>query len=1658
MTVERLLGALAGADIEASPTEVAEALWLAARIEAQQGSEPPPGLPSSTDATEPAAASKAPTSSPAEPLPSGPEPPAGPDAVAPPPEPPPAPGDLYAARPRDTAGSGPVVPAVAVRAPAAAALPGGLDLLRALRPLKRNVASTRHVIVDEQATADRIAEEQVVLPRLLPAPERWLSLVIVVDGGPSMLVWHSLVQELRTLMEGLGAFRDIRVWHLQQGNDGRLGIRSRALSSAPLHDPRELIDPSGRQAVWVVSDCIDGTWRSGEADRVLGLWGRKGPLAVLQPLPQRLWHRSGVRPVSARIHAGEPGIPNPRLRVEHHDLLPGSPPPQGMPVPVLEIEPAWLKSWARLVTGTAYGGVDGMVALVGPGRPRSNDRPEPAWPTTSSVREPTSPIELVKRFRATASPEAFRLAGYFAAVPLTLPVMRLVQRVMVRSPRPAHLAEVFVSGLLMRQNEAGSLEEASYDFVAGVRDVLLGTMRASEMRQVCEEVSRYVGARMGHTRDTAALLRLPWGSGHHSLGVEERPFAGLPPEVLRRLGFTQDLTEEQGLTEEQDLTAGPSTRSAEEAPSPPAEPPSEDETSGQDDQVDPRPRMPARTFTMRTPPTPVSKVFQPMLFVGLGGVGCQIGAELEAGFRRALCGPDGRALGGHPGMVPHQLPNVLQFVYADFSQSELAGLPHLSVENSLRPAYAGTARATHDLLPEPDSSPEITRLLRLTMRDEVQDWLPPNVNEPRVTPLRFGAGQLPTVGRAALFGTLRHGLDPVMGPLLEAVDSIGRSVAEIRDLGGGRNFGCDVFVAFSVAGGTGAGIFLDYLHLIGEAFRVKGFPGARIHPLVVMPSAFPASAGGGREADLNAARALVDLFHLVDEQNAPADEHDLDSDLSDPPRGIRYPGNAYPIRLRPATVPTAFLFSGTAGIHQDDLRSSVVSLVMSLVGTEPSGGSGANVFRTDDHPTFSRSFVDHGLHRGMRTSSGIGARGASTSLVASMTTPVDELAEMFSTRLLAASVRRLSGPVARPYHEYASIIRQTFIDSGLGDLWNRGSLPVPEPDPVPRGGAAIEQVLRDRIAEMEILLRDLEHRVTRRAPILAEQFAPRVTVERLLHRMDPFQVEQILNGVPGDRDPVTALGFLGMLDNRSREPARPPGVEAHPPLVSRIQRRLGGLSRPRWGDDEVVAALEEQDRWYRWRSGTIWHQAWRAQRERWRPALTAAHEELTRLVDAFREHADHEPRAFAEYVQQLYGDRSGVAFLLPPQRNLDAFYDDLRVRLTERADLRDGDDEALLPMKLIDGDRWQAAYTMGRRNPRSAVDAVKTVLAEQIRTLLQERATPTRRRPLLPSMATLLRVAAGVENATEEVSKGAVEQFGLKLAALLPHGFVPDGTGPLKILVRHPHVGTKNAAEEYLRRILRLPGNGVGSIEFRGEDTDSITVVLLRSEMSLNDVPEVRKVLRQWVRATDDERAEDMLRWRQRLGYRDNWPTSTETDRRYILHHLLCAMWNGQVDVVEGDVASPRSVRVRLQADSRNDGPGVTLRLDGYAAGVSAWVGLLRAYERWVLLDEADVTEAYGGVLMATRPEGLTTAPVSPSRLFMTLVHEVAPSQVTLLDGLARESGRADDSWLVPLRHFWENTFPSALDLPFSGSGPFLAGNLRDLDRGQSRGWSGPVR
>ncbi|GIE32609.1 hypothetical protein Ait01nite_056540 [Actinoplanes italicus] len=514
-SIDRLLSVLRASGVDLTPAEVAEALWLAGRVDLS-GLAPGPAV---TTPGAPADPPRRPEERVELRLPVEPE---APDPGAPG-EPPSADGPGEAPAP-DGQVTFAAVPGRPLRFRTAEALPHSGRTMHALRPLKRQRLSPRRVALDEEATARQIAERRLWTPVWRPAPERWLHLTLVLDDTSVSGVWHRLGQEVRTMLERLGAFRTMRVVHLGLGDDGEVRVTR---PGGARRSPPNLADRPGDHLVLLLGDCVGTPWHDGRMSRLLGRWSRSAPVAVLQPLPERLWSRTGLAPLPGRLFAPRAGAPASAysfVSARRRRRLPDG----SVPVPVLEIHPRWLTSWAHLVAGRTAGGIDAVVTPAGEvARPRRTT----AGPSAEPAAE-----HRIRDFRAGASAPAYELARYLTvARPLSLAVMRLMQTVMLPGSLPSNLAEVLYGGLLRPLEASGAgADEQQFEFLPGVRHVLRESLEAGVPDLVHAAVSGYLEQHPERTGALfTALASLP-RDGRDVPGAAEA-FAGIDAEVLRRI-------------------------------------------------------------------------------------------------------------------------------------------------------------------------------------------------------------------------------------------------------------------------------------------------------------------------------------------------------------------------------------------------------------------------------------------------------------------------------------------------------------------------------------------------------------------------------------------------------------------------------------------------------------------------------------------------------------------------------------------------------------------------------------------------------------------------------------------------------------------------------------------------------------------------------------------------------------------------------------------------------------------------------------------------------------------------------------------------------------------------------------------------------------------
>ncbi|MFM1800437.1 MAG: hypothetical protein RLZZ117_2715 [Cyanobacteriota bacterium] len=408
-----------------------------------------------------------------------------------------------------------------------------LKPLAALEPVARDDHPRR--VLDEVETVESYARARRLWPVYRLPREPRLSLVLVVDGGLSMQVWQRLAEELQATLCQSAAFRDVRAVPLDpERPDALLG----ALAGA-----------AEEQVVLILSDCSGRHWwLGGELQKLLRRLTRRGPVALLQVLPDWMWRRTalGIGRIVAVRNRRSLAANNTYQRLP---LKSGEPlPPQGddhVVLPLLTLEDASLAPWCALLLGlgarshaAACLPVPWPAIQITPGEPVADE----------TVEERAQ--RRVRSFVQRSSGPAERLLRVLGAAPvLTLPVMRLLQEAMGQEGGVLPLAELLLSGLIQRLDGGMALpsdrrlrrrwvDRIQFDFEPGVRDALLDTLSVPQTAEVVQRVSELIEHRWDQCEDVPpfqSFLLNPSQLGEDHPLAAMKPFATLTAEIIERL-------------------------------------------------------------------------------------------------------------------------------------------------------------------------------------------------------------------------------------------------------------------------------------------------------------------------------------------------------------------------------------------------------------------------------------------------------------------------------------------------------------------------------------------------------------------------------------------------------------------------------------------------------------------------------------------------------------------------------------------------------------------------------------------------------------------------------------------------------------------------------------------------------------------------------------------------------------------------------------------------------------------------------------------------------------------------------------------------------------------------------------------------------------------
>ncbi|MEA5464603.1 formylglycine-generating enzyme family protein [Leptothoe sp. PORK10 BA2] len=460
------------------------------------------------------------------------------------------------------------------QAPAATALPNAIDLSRALRPLMRKVPSLTRYELDEDATVEQIAAQRIRVPVVKPELERWLDLELVIEESAMSFVWRKTVEEFqKKVLERLGAFRNLRTWRLQASSQGELelwpyipgqvisekndsagkSLKPSTQSSSEKYSVkprslRELMHPSGRRLILLVSDCLSPLWqqrpqpqlsRTLKESLTIYEWlerlSHQGPTTVVQLLPERLWEQTELGcgdPV--QLSALLPGVTNTQLVIdglvgwETDDEVGEYMPSKPLSLPVVTLESAPMHQWAKVISGVGNMRTPGVWFDVG----LLHQYP---FSGVSSISNLSAETRVNRFFGSLASPVAKQLARYMAAAPVSLSVVNLIQEKLCQKAISVHVAEVFMSGLLDKKSGTNSQGEPVYDFDPDVRRLIVKASDPDMTFEVFTKLSEKIADEIGISLKSFDALLSPEPEWLEASGMVA-PFAAVTLDVLKAMG------------------------------------------------------------------------------------------------------------------------------------------------------------------------------------------------------------------------------------------------------------------------------------------------------------------------------------------------------------------------------------------------------------------------------------------------------------------------------------------------------------------------------------------------------------------------------------------------------------------------------------------------------------------------------------------------------------------------------------------------------------------------------------------------------------------------------------------------------------------------------------------------------------------------------------------------------------------------------------------------------------------------------------------------------------------------------------------------------------------------------------------------------------------
>ena len=390
---------------------------------------------------------------------------------------------------------------------------------KAFKFINLKTASRNKVELDEDKTVENIAASALFDLTFRQQQERHFFLTLVIDRGDTMILWQELIKHFESMIYTMGVFSRISLYYWDTTQKNPVLYYDKALTRET-YEKNITLDEK-RNLIWIMTDCIGLAWKTGAAFKSIQRWSTKSLTSIMQMFPKEMWMGTMLyKGKHSQLSATAFNPLNKNLITQRRRKKVNS-----LKIPVISFNPYALQAWAKMVVNKQGNHISGVEFELN--HLSFSYNPPPQGTITPDMR--------MKRFYSQASPTAQKLAFYMSVLPVDFQVTRILQEVYLKESNQAHVAEVFLGGLIEKK---GKGDTPHYDFYPEIREKLNTNISADKSVDIMENMSDFVQNHLGIGVDFSALMHNPETafSGDKMLSDNSIAYARIAANILQRKG------------------------------------------------------------------------------------------------------------------------------------------------------------------------------------------------------------------------------------------------------------------------------------------------------------------------------------------------------------------------------------------------------------------------------------------------------------------------------------------------------------------------------------------------------------------------------------------------------------------------------------------------------------------------------------------------------------------------------------------------------------------------------------------------------------------------------------------------------------------------------------------------------------------------------------------------------------------------------------------------------------------------------------------------------------------------------------------------------------------------------------------------------------------